>query len=205
MAITWKNFTANYGVEQKTYDGAVLAVKVDNSHRIMSDVWGTADYAFVWDDEKNQPVNILLNVWEYTVPENTNVAVVDATDEVKAKYQNYLIQQKFEQLVAAAEAEAAKIVKDDTVTVVSGRYAKGVTGKVVAIIQRPYGQGYYARTENKLAVATSDEKIKVAAKNGKVYENYKDVEWVWARNVKKVNKPVIDTEVLMAAAVKTCK
>ena len=204
MAITWKNFTANYGVPQKTYDGAVLDIKIDNNYQIMSDVWGSADWAFVWDDEKNQPFNILLNVWEYG-RDTTNVAAVDATDEVKAKYQAWLVRKQYEKLVAAAEAEADKIVKDDTVTVVAGRYAKGVTGKVVAIIQKPYGQGYYAKTENKLGIATSDEKIKVAAKNGKVYENYKDVEWVWARNVQKVNKPVIDTEALMAAAVATYK
>ena len=63
---------------------------------------------------------------------------------------------------------------------------------MVASITRPYGMGYRAPLRDKLGIATSDEKIKVAAKNGKVYENYKDVVWVWAQNCELLSVPEVD-------------
>jgi hypothetical protein len=46
----------------------------------------------------------------------------------------------------------------------------------------------------KVGIATSDEKVQVAASNGRVYENYKDVTWAWAMNCELVEVPEIDLQ-----------
>jgi hypothetical protein len=54
--------------------------------------------------------------------------------------------------------------------------------------------GYRSTVEDKLGIATSEVKIKVPAANGRVYDNYRDVVWVWARNCELVEVPEIDLE-----------
>ena len=61
-------------------------------------------------------------------------------------------------------------------------------------MQKPYQTGYRANLELKLGIATSDVKVKVAAANGKIYDNYRDMVWVWARNCDLVEVPEINLE-----------
>ena len=42
-------YTAARDSDMNRYAGFVLAKVVDQSYRIMSDIWGTADFARVWD------------------------------------------------------------------------------------------------------------------------------------------------------------
>lgn len=42
--------------------------------------------------------------------------------------------------------------------------------------------GYRGRYEWKLCVALDDSMVEVRAANGKIYNNYANVIWVWARN-----------------------
>jgi hypothetical protein len=44
-----------------------------------------------------------------------------------------------------------------------------------------YGMGYRAVMRDKLGIALDDEKVTVE-RNGRVYENYKNMIWVWAHN-----------------------
>lgn len=125
---------------------------------------------------------------------------VDATNEAKQRAYDYLYQICLTSRTDEALSEARRIVKGSEVKVVSGRTAKGTVGKVVVDIIRPYGMGYRANMEHKLGIATSEEKVKVAAANGKVYENYKDMIWVWARNCELVTVPEIDMEAVKEAA-----
>jgi hypothetical protein len=60
--------------------------------------------------------------------------------------------------------------------------------------------GYRASSEYKLAIATSDVKVKKALRNGKVAEVYQDVVWVWARNCQRVDVPQIDRQALLQTA-----
>lgn len=188
----------------KTFaEGAVLRVTKGESVRIGFDDWGTADFALYWNAEESRPAKIMLNEYSSMYggdqsPKSS--AVVDATPEVRELYRAYLVEQAFNRLKNEAEERAAIPQKGSMVEVVAGRNGKGVKGKVVAIIHRPYQTGWRSSTQPKLAIATSDVMVKKAAANGKVYENHRDVVWVWARNVKVTDLSNIDVAELQQMA-----
>ena len=153
------------------------------SCQIMSDIWGSEKYATYWDEASKSPKTIGLDVCDYQYMYGDKVhAEIDATEEVYAALREYLYQQSFNTVKAKAESDAAVISKDSIVEVVSGRQGKGTKGKVVVIIERPYNMGWRSSMRFKYGIATSDRKVKVAAANGKVYENYADVVWAWEHN-----------------------
>jgi hypothetical protein len=156
--------------------------------QVMSDIWEQALCATYWNEEKQC---VERAIWIHN-------GEVDATPEVIAKAKAYIYTKTYDRAFrnakAEAEMEARYIVKGSKVKVVSGRTAKGLEGPVVVVIQRAYGMGYRASMENKVAIAKSEVKVKVPASNGKVYENYRDLEWVWARNCELVEVPAIDLE-----------
>jgi len=154
------------------------------SVQVMSDVWETARHVTYWDEVQQCP---RTEVW-------VNNVCVDATDEVLQKVYQFFYNNAIESLTELAQLEAMRIRKDSVVEVTSGRNGKGTRGKVVVEIERPYGMGWRTSMEKKVAIATSDVTIKVPARNGKVYENYRDVVWVWARNCSLVEVPEIDLE-----------
>jgi hypothetical protein len=185
-----------------SHHNLVLREYYDNNYRIMSDVWGAAHCAIVWNVEHNKPETLLLRVRDYDWDTDARVEI-DATPDIKMAYHNYeynrAYKYQFEKMQSFAESEARVINKGDIVKVVSGRKDKGLQGKVVVKIEARYGMGYRSSMEYKLGVATSDEKEQVF-RNGKVYENYKDVSWVWARNTEKVSVPAVDLEPIREAA-----
>lgn len=189
-------------------EGAVLAVTKGESVRIGFDDWGTADFALYWNAEERRPMKISLN--EYSPmyggdqsPKSS--AEVDATDEVRAAYRAYLVEQSFNKLKSEAEIDAAIPRKGSVVEVVSGRTGKGVKGKVVAVIHRPYNAGWRSTMQEKLAIATSDVMVMKMGSNGKAYANHRDVVWVWARNVKVADLPQIDVAELQHLAEEQAK
>jgi hypothetical protein len=121
-------------------------------------------------------------------------AKVDATAEVKAKVREIMYEAELTLAIEDAAREAQKIVKGSVVKVVSGRTGKGTEGLVAVSIIRPYGMGYRASMEDKIAIATSEVMIDVPGRDGKVYKNYRDVVWVWARNCRRVDVQAIDIE-----------
>jgi ribosomal protein L24 len=200
MAITLFDNNGNAKVE---YNNSVLSEYYDNNFRIMSDVWGTAHFAVVWDAENNRAEHVLVAICDQGCWGQKAIVEVDATPDVVEAYRNYKAERAYaatyERLHEEAEAEAMAIAKGDLVQVKRGRNAKGVSGKVVAVIQRQYQAGWKSSVQDKLAVATSDEMVEVL-RNGKVYRNHKDVVWVWKHNVDKMNVPAIDLEAIRAAA-----
>lgn len=184
-------------------EGAVLAVTKGESVRIGFDDWGTADYALFWNAEESRPAKIMLNEYSpmYGGDQSPkSFAEVDATAEVRELYRAYLVEQAFNKLMSEAENDAAIPRKGSVVEVVAGRTGKGIKGKVVAVIHRPYNAGWRSTLQEKLAIATSDVMVKKMASNGKVYENHRDVVWVWARNVKVADLPQIDVASLQHLA-----
>lgn len=162
--------------------------------QVMSDIWESALFAEYWDEATQ---SVKTDNW-------LDKANVDATPEVVAKAEAWVYARKYEQALnqrkAEAEREARRIVRDARVRVVSGRTAKGLEGPVAVVIQRSYGMGYRFSMEDKLAIAKSEVKVKVPGRNGKVYENYRDIEWVWARNCERIDVPEIDLESVKEAA-----
>lgn len=188
MAITFEkgSYTADskYVTEMLTIaEGATLKVWRD-SIQVMSDVWEMGTLATYWDEALGRIQTIQ---WVKT-------AEVDATPEVLAKVKSYLYQLELERAIAEAEYDAARIGKGSVVKVVKGRQGKGTVGKVVVAIERPYQMGWKSSMATKLGIATSDVTVQVAASNGRVYENYKDVTWAWAMNCELVEVPEIDLQ-----------
>lgn len=194
-------YTDERNANTEQYAGYVLEKIVDHSYRIMSDIWGTADFALVWDEKSNGPKQICVNVYDMnpTGWRPTEI-VVDATEEVRAKYLDWKINLEFQRLVGSAEIAVQQIEKGCIAKVVRGRIGKGTVGKVVVLMDASYGMGYRASVEKKLAIATSDVKVKKALRNGKVAEVYQDVVWVWARNVVRVDIAQIDKDALLQQA-----
>ena len=190
MPIT-KTVTNPYPSKDKTTttfaEGMTLRVW-QGSVQVMSDVWEMSMFAEYWDDATQ---SVQTESW-------LERATVDAPPDVVAKAEAWLYARlydaAFQKNKALEEQEARRIVKEAQVRVVAGRTSKGTEGKVVVVLQRSYGMGYRSTVEDKLAIATSEVKVKVAAANGRVYDNYRDVVWVWARNCELVEVPGIDLE-----------
>lgn len=194
-------YTAARDADQNRYEGLVLAKVVDQSYRIMSDVWGTADFARVWDEATASPKMILVNVYDMNPESWRPVAIeVDASEEIKAKYLNWQINLEYQRLLAAEESYNNELQKGVIAKVVKGRNAKDTIGKVVVIMDASYGMGWRASIEKKLAIATSDVKVKKALRNGKVADVYRDVVWVWARNCQRVDVPQVDKDAVLQRA-----
>lgn len=187
MAITYTVET--YNTETRKYDRSVKTVAVgctlkswNGSVRVMMDEWASATFASYWD-ETDQTIKTMSEV---------DKVVVDATPEVMAKVKDFYYKQAYAEAMSMAEADARSIVKGSVVKVARGRASKGVQGKVVVSIDRPYKMGWQSVMAQKVGIATSDVMIKVPAANGRVYDNYRDMVWAWARNVDLVEVPAID-------------
>ena len=184
MSIAWTEQHNGFYDSQSNWEGAVLKVVHDQSYRIMSDVWGSADWALVWDEATASPKTILVNVYDMQGPDWKPVQItVDATDEVRAKYLKWRTNLEYETLLGTEEQRVRQIEKGAIAKVVKGKSGKGTIGKVVVAMTAPYRSGWRANPELKVAIATSDVKVKKALRSGKVAEVYQDVVWAWARNV----------------------
>lgn len=204
MAIAWTEQHKGFYDSQSNWEGAVLKVVHDQNYRIMSDVWGSADWATVWDEATAAPKTILVNVYDMNGPDWKPVAIdVDATPEVKAKYLNWLTKNRYERMLEDEEMRVRQIEKGAIVKVVKGKNGKGTIGPVVVAMNATYGMGWRSSQELKVAIATSDVKVKKALRNGKVAEVYRDVVWAWARNVVREDIAEINQHMLWLEAEKS--
>ena len=190
-------YTAKRDADLNQYANRVLSKELNRTIQIMSDVWAGADYALVWDDEKNAPVNVCVNVYDMN-PSDWRPAeiVVDATDEVKSLYRQWKIDREVERRVERFEDAAVAIEKGAIAKVVRGRNGKGTIGKVVVQMDAPYRMGYRSSMRRKVAIATSDVKVKKALRNGKVADVYQDVVWAWAMNCQRMDVAKPDREAI---------
>lgn len=201
MAIAWNKNHDGFADSRTDWAGYVLEKRHDTNYRIMSDVWGSADWATVWDEATSSPRQILVNVYDMN-PEGWRPVqiTVDATDEIREKYNQWKINREYQNLLDKAEASARQIEKGSIAKVVRGKSGKGTVGKVVVQMIATYGMGYRASSEYKLAIATSDVKVKKPLRSGKVVEVYQDVVWAWQRNCERVDVAKIDKDALLQAA-----
>lgn len=201
MAIAWTEQSKGFYDSQSDWAGYVLEKRHDNNYRIMSDVWGSADWATVWDEATSSPKQILVNVYDMN-PEGWRPVqiTVDVTDEIREKYKQWMINREYNRLLDLAIMESKQIGKGSIAKVVKGKNGKGTVGKVVVQMVATYGMGYRSTSENKLAIATSDVKVKKPLRSGKIVEVYQDVVWVWQRNCERVDVAQIDKDALLQAA-----
>ena len=201
MAIAWATQDKGFDGTEQNWEGAVLKVEHDRNYQIMSDVWGSADWATVWDEATASPRKILVNVYDMQGPDWKPIQItVDATDEIREKYKQWSINVEYQKLLEAEESFNNQIQKGVIAKDVKGKNGKGTVGPVVVMMDATYGMGWRASLEKKLAIATSDVKVKKALRNGKVVEVYQDVVWAWARNCVRVDVPQIDKDALLEQA-----
>lgn len=192
--------TQSYNEVSRSFAEGVTLCRGSRSAQIMSDVWDTEIYALYWDEESQSVKSMhLYYAYESGETERKSNCVVDATPEVWEKVQKFYEDREYDSLAREARSEANRIVKDSKVKVTGGRYNKGAEGKVVAIIQRPYGMGYRSVMADKIGIATSDVMIKKVVGN-KIFDNYRDMVWVWARNCELTEVPEIDTNKIRESA-----
>lgn len=201
MAIAWTVQHNGFADAQHDWSGYVLEKTHDTNYRIMSDVWGSADWALVWDEKSNVPKHILVNVYDMN-PEGWRPVqiTVDATDEIREKYNQWMINREFERLLDNATVQSKQIEKGCIAKVVKGKSGKGTIGKVVVVMDGSYGMGWKSVPMKKYAIATSDVQIDKPLRNGKIAKVYQDVVWAWACNVDRVDIPQIDKEALLQTA-----
>lgn len=201
MAIAWNKNHNGFAGTQTDWAGYVLEKQHDTNYQIMSDIWGSADWATVWDEATSSPKQILVNVYDMNPDGWHPVQItVDATDEIREKHKQWLINREYERLLGNATVESKHIQKGTIAKVVKGKSGKGTVGKVVVVMSALYGMGYRASRENKLGIATSDIQYDKALPSGKVVKAYKDMVWVWARNCERVDVPAIDKNALLQLA-----
>ena len=173
--------------------GTTLYTK-SNTERVMSDVWEWITSAYYWDIDSHSMKSIWLG-------ETTECVIDGHFDAIK----NDFFAAAFKRYLAYHTRKAEEIAntpdKGRTVKVVRGKTSKGVVGKVVVAIERPYSMGWKTSLEMKLGIALDDEMTTYTAKNGKQYPTHKNIVWVWARNCDVVN-PEIDTDYVKTLAMR---
>lgn len=125
---------------------------------------------------------------EKTYITDTDEYVLDADEKVFEEYRQSCYKTAYDKIVETHDnKEKDPSVKDRVVIVKRGKTAVGTVGKVVVVIQKPYGMGYRSSMENKLGIATSPIMVDKVMPNGKVFQNHRDMVWVWARNCESEN------------------
>jgi hypothetical protein len=171
--------------EQTRYVGRSLFAR-RQTVKVMSDIWEEHLVLHSVAEDGHIVENSVAGGYDFAGKELPYE--IDATDEAFEDYRAYREEFHFNTLKNEAENEVVKpSVKGRVVKVVKGRRAKGTVGKVVVVMERPYSMGWQSVMKLKLGIATSPRKVKVV-RNGREYENYADMEWVWAQNCE-VEKP----------------
>lgn len=161
------------------YEGATIRAWTA-SVQVMSDLWELMLHVEVWDEAEQRSI-ILMEPAAF---------VIDATPEVLTKYLQYYGKQQFEYYKGLFErqavAEALRPQKGDKVRVARGKVKApdpNAFYPVVVSMEAPYNTGWKSVIKRKFAIALSDKKAPRTARNGKVYDSYVDLLWVWEQNV----------------------
>jgi len=154
----------------------------------MSDIW--EDHMFLYSVRDDGGLDRDCVGYYDQKPEDRPNWTIDADATAFELYRARQEADKYESLVHNTNADYANpAFKGRVVKVTKGRNTpKGVVGKVVVVIERPYGMGYRSVMRPKLGIATSAKMVEKVMPNGKVFMNHADMIWVWAHNCE-VEKP----------------
>lgn len=165
--------------------GTTLSAK-NETVQVMSDIWESQLYVTYWDAEAGKPAGAFLT--------NNEEVTIDYTPEALKAYVSYMAKMKYESALENAVAYSRRtrleVTAGKTVKITGGRPKPGVVvGKeyvVFHVMDRTYGQGYHSSVRPMAGIALDAEKHDVVGKNGKTYQSYKNVAWVWAHNTEVV-------------------
>lgn len=160
--------------------------------QVMSDIW--EDHMFLYSVRDDGTLSRDCIGYYDQKPEDKPEWTIDADATAFELYRAKQEKDEYEKLVYNTDADYANpSFKGRVVKVVRGRNTPiGKVGKVVAIIQRPYGMGYHSVVKNKLGIALSPRMVDKVMPNGKVFKNYADMIWVWAHNCEVENPQTAD-------------
>ncbi|HEX7013594.1 MAG TPA: hypothetical protein VF161_12640, partial [Steroidobacteraceae bacterium] len=124
-------------------------------------------------------------------------AIIDATDEVRAKADDYLVKWALEELIRNDKANARRVAKGKRVRVVKGRKVKiGTEGVVFHMEERSYGYGLRA---TRIGIALDDEMEHETRerRDGSTYtvSRHKNVVWTYQDNVEVIDPASYETPV----------
>ena len=181
--IQWSNETHKYeDMGRETLHVGRSLYVASEVVQIMSDVWEDHTFLYSVRDDGTLARDCIgyYDQKEEDRPQWTIDADATAFELYRAKQEA----DKYESLVYNTNADYANpAVKGRIVKITKGRNTpKGVVGKVVVIIERPYGMGYRSSMRQKLGIATSAKMVDKVMPNGKVFKNHADMIWVWAHN-----------------------
>jgi hypothetical protein len=167
--------------------------------QVMSDIW--EEHMRLTSIDENGDLSVYSVAGWYGCQEGDKVEyAIDATPQAFADYRKRQYELAYSRFLADAENEVSDpAVKGRVVKVVSGRTGKGAVGRVVVVMMGNYCMGYRSSQQQKLGIALSPEKITVV-KNGKTFENYANMIWVWARNCEVETVQPVDTATVKAKA-----
>jgi hypothetical protein len=162
--------------------------------RVMSDVWD--DCFFLTS------IDATGKIAKYGIDESKpETWQIDATEEVYSDYSKDQFEVAKQFLTReATDSSLNPAVKGRVVKVTSGRTGKGTVGKVVVVMMGNYGMGYRSVPMQKLGIATSPRMVDKVMPNGKVFQNYADMIWVWAKNCEVEKPQEIDLAMIDAKA-----
>lgn len=167
--------------------------------QVMSDIW-EEHLVLSSITERGTIDKVSISGWYGQKPEDQIKFEVDATAEAWEDFRKAREELYFNTEYAKELTEAHKTaVKGRVVKVVKGRNGKGSVGRVVVVMDAYYGMGYRGMESQKLGIALSPEKVTVE-KNGKVFENYKDMVWAWHFNCEVEAVGVIEEAPIRQAA-----
>lgn len=136
-------------------------------------------YAIVWSVERQCLETVYYMTTRFGGSDH-NSCTIDATDEVRAAADAYLVAWALVEITAADRRSAKHVTKGRRVRVERGRKVpKGTEGLVIYERERTFG---YHRTSIQIGIATSDVKIQ-----GERGEMYRDVVWTYEHNCEVLN------------------
>jgi len=166
------------------YEGCVFDLRERNGYH------DSDFYAVVWDEGEQCIKNYEYDTTRYA---GGGWANVDATEEVRRKADEWLVNWAYRNNKLADERQAKAVERGKLVRVVAGRKVPtGTEGKVFWMQDMnfdPYGRRHGRRTKIGLTLDGEKETVDAVSRGGKAYkaERYKNVVWTYADNVEVVN------------------
>jgi hypothetical protein len=177
----WSNTECRYVDKGRVTEHVGRSLYVANETvQVMSDIWEESTFLYSIRDDGSLARDC---VGYYDMKdEDRPVYEIDADETAFELYRAAQESRQYETLVHNTNSDLANpAVKGRVVKVVRGRNTPiGKVGKVVVVIERPYGMGYRSSMRMKLGIATSPRMVDKVMPNGKVFQNHADMIWVWA-------------------------
>jgi len=189
----WSNETCKYEDMGRVTEHVGRSLYVASEVvQVMSDIW--EDHMFLYSVRDDGSLARDCIGYYDQKPEDRPEWTIDADATAFELYRAKMEADQYEKLVYNTNADYANpAFKGRVVKVVRGRNTpKGTVGKVVVIIERPYGMGYRSVMRPKLGIATSAKMVDKVMPNGKVFKNHADMIWVWAHNCEVENPQTAD-------------